>query len=381
MMWVFYVLIAVLMLYGAKLAPGGKWQDDNLSLASSKALLGVCAVMIVFHHVAQTIMQYPKGTFSAGAGAFEILFSRGMLFVAVFFFFSGYGLYKSLLNKPDYLKGFFRRRYVPLLIPAYAANLIFLLFTWGYGGLKGFTAKQTVGCVTGFYLLDIVEWYMVEIFILYFVFWLIFRYVRSRKAGLAIMALFIAALILFTFFRGHTAETYAEWFKGEWWCNSTPLFLIGMIFAENEEKWIIWIKKHYALCLVSGIVLCIAFSILSGFTQMKFGYWSEMIPWRKYSDIWDKLICVVTQIPYIVLFVASLLLITMKVRFSNKIMQFLGEISLELYLIHYIAIKLYVYFIPIKQPVLYTSAVLLTAIGMAVLFHAADVQIKKHILK
>ena len=376
-MWFYYVLIAVVMLYGAKIAGKGQWQEDNLSLASSKALLGVCAVMIIYHHISQTVMQYPEGTFSEGAGAFSVLFSQGMLFVAVFFFFSGYGLYRSLLERPDYLKGFLRRRIIPLLIPAYMANLIFVLFTWMYGGLKGFSAGQIIGCVTGFYLLDIVEWYMVEIFILYCVFFIIFRFVKNRKAGLAIMGFFIACLILFTFFRGHTMETYAEWFKGEWWCNSTPLFLVGMIFAANEKRWLPFVKRHYAPLLVLSLVLCAAFCLISGFTQMKFGYWSEMNPWLRHSDITDKLICVVTQIPYILFFVTSLLMITMKVRFRNLIMDFLGRISLELYLIHYIAIKFFVYFVKIRKPVIYTAAVLAMAVALAALFHFCDEKLKR----
>ena len=40
---------------------------------------------------------------------------------------SGYGLYKSYTEKPDYLNGFFKRRILPLILAFYSTCLIFLI--------------------------------------------------------------------------------------------------------------------------------------------------------------------------------------------------------------------------------------------------------------
>ena len=56
----------------------------------------------------------------------DFFLQLGYLFVSVFFFCSGLGLYKSFRTKPDYLKGFFRRRVLPIVIAFYLSEWIYL---------------------------------------------------------------------------------------------------------------------------------------------------------------------------------------------------------------------------------------------------------------
>ena len=116
--FVFYSILAVILLIGVKPANRGKWREESLSLHSSKGLLGFCAVGIMLHHMSQTIYFANEDP-----GILLFMVDIGVCFVGMFFFFSGYGLYSSLRDKPDYLKVFLRGRlriYIRLLLPGAA---------------------------------------------------------------------------------------------------------------------------------------------------------------------------------------------------------------------------------------------------------------------
>lgn len=53
--WIFFVVIAIVLVIGIKFAKAKEWHEDFVSLDSSKALLGVCAVLVVLHHVSQAL--------------------------------------------------------------------------------------------------------------------------------------------------------------------------------------------------------------------------------------------------------------------------------------------------------------------------------------
>lgn len=53
--FIFYSILAVILLIGVKPAVKGGWCKDALSLRTSKGLLGFCAVAIMLHHMSQTI--------------------------------------------------------------------------------------------------------------------------------------------------------------------------------------------------------------------------------------------------------------------------------------------------------------------------------------
>lgn len=130
----FYIILAVILLIGVKPAARGEWCEDALSLRTSKGLLGFCAVGIMLHHMSQTIHFAGEDP-----GVLMFMVDIGVCFVGVFFFFSGYGLYSSLRDKPDYLKGFLRNRLPAILVPFYICNLVFILGSYlaGYPFKKG----------------------------------------------------------------------------------------------------------------------------------------------------------------------------------------------------------------------------------------------------
>lgn len=106
-LYLVYPLLAALLLIGIKSAPKGEFYDESLPLSSAKCLQGFCVVAVILHHVTQALTNF--GADYSPLGFFN---DTGTYFVSVFFFCSGFGLIKSLLQKPNYLDGFLPKRLI-----------------------------------------------------------------------------------------------------------------------------------------------------------------------------------------------------------------------------------------------------------------------------
>ena len=321
--FVILIALALLLLVGIKPSKLREWQEEPLSLERSKAIQGFAAVAIIVHHLSQELAQ-KAGTI----GFFEGL---GVLFVGIFFFFSGYGLYTSLKTKENYLKGFLKKRLVTILIPFYMCILVFVAAACICG--EKFTPLQLLGVLSGWALINGHMWYIVEIAILYLVFFLIFRLIKNRTAATVVMGIFVLAMMAGSLMLCHGADmTASGWFQGEWWYNSSFLFVIGIIFSKHSESIRKIARKAYYLLLVVFAGLTAVLGLQTTYMLRKYSYWSE-IPGQDPKYL-DKIRCLSVQLPWIFVFVCFVLLLMMKVRFGNPVLKFLGSISLELYLIH-----------------------------------------------
>ena len=321
--FVILITLALLLLVGIKPSKLREWQEEPLSLERSKVIQGFAAVAIIVHHLSQELAQ-KAGTI----GFFEGL---GVLFVGIFFFFSGYGLYTSLKTKENYLKGFLKKRLVTILIPFYMCILVFVAAACICG--EKFTPLQLLGVLSGWALINGHMWYIVEIAILYLAFFLIFRLIKNRTAATVVMGIFVLAMMAGSLMLCHGADMSASgWFQGEWWYNSSFLFVIGIIFSKHSESIRKIARKAYYLLLVVFAGLTAVLGLQTAYMLRKYSYWSE-IPGQDPKYL-DKIRCLSVQLPWIFVFVCFVLLLMMKVRFGNPVLKFLGSISLELYLIH-----------------------------------------------
>ena len=319
------ILIALILIlvYGIKFpGKGKKWQDDPLSLESSKAIQGFCAVAIIIHHLAQDLMK--------AAGPLSFFSELGVLFVGVFFFFSGYGLFTSLKSKDNYLDGFLKKRLSTILVPFYVCTLIFITFACIAG--QTFNLIETLVTVSGWILINPHMWYIVEIAVLYLAFFIIYKLIKNRSAATAVMSVFVALLTAGSLLLGHGKDMSSKfWFQGEWWYNTTFLFIFGIIVSQYQDKLRSFARKAYYILLPVFAALTVGFGFLTKRAITNWSYWSEVPGNPAYGD---KLRCLSVQLPWVLFFVAALLLIMMKVKFGNRVLKFLGSISLELYLIH-----------------------------------------------
>ncbi len=355
--YVTYIVLLALLLIGGKFAKGkGALHEDSTSLEVTKCLRGFAAFGVILHHISQQhAFQSANGW--GKPGELSIFVNAGFFFVAIFFFCSGFGLIKSLNTKENYLDGFIKNRIVKtIVIPFYVNVVLYAIFNV-VTGAKIATGRWICNFL-GLTLMNEYAWYPIVLTILYFAFYFIFKNVKNRKVCFLLMFLVIIGQGVFFSFNGHFAwwagpknwwlnssatrkwwmENNVIWFFGEWWVNSSIAFLIGMIFAQNEEKIRSWFAKLYPLKLLLVFVLFIGFNFLSSMAQWKCGYWSE---WNgKGPGILNKLICYGSQLPQVSLFVILIFAIMLKYYVKNPVLKFFGNISYETYMMNLMALNI-----------------------------------------
>ena len=162
-----YVLLLALFIWGGKFAGFKKehFHEDSSSLDS---------IGVILHHISQEQAFQWANRYGAKPGELSIFVNAGYLFVAIFFFCSGYGLIKSLETKPDYLKGFMKKRVLKtLIVPYYVSILIYGLARFASG--ERLPAAQWITNILGFTMMNEYAWYPIIAGILYTAFYLIFK--------------------------------------------------------------------------------------------------------------------------------------------------------------------------------------------------------------
>ena len=360
--YVIYALCIGLLIWGGKFAgfKNSQFHENSSSLEVMKSLRGFAAIGVILHHISQEdAFQYAnmiKDWNNPRPGELSIFVNAGYLFVSIFFFCSGFGLIKSFDSKPDYLKDFMKKRVLKVLVIPYYVNVLFYAVYHLISGAQ-MTTVQWITNFLGFTLMNAYAWYPIVAALLYIAFYLIFKNIKNQKTCFWLMAIIIFLMGVFFCVSGHFAwwagpknwwlegmenaawwkQQKVFWFSGEWWVNSAPAMLAGMLFARNEEKIREWFKKLYWLKLLGAVVLMLALVVLSGFGQMYFGYWTE---WSGNGpDILKKFITYCMQVPEAVMITILFYIIMLKYYACNPVSRFFGNISLETYMMNLITIE------------------------------------------
>lgn len=323
--FIFIVISLVLILPGIKIAKKNSFIESPFSLNITKGIAGYFAFCALIHQLVNVVCLLP--TYQ---NELIVLEHMGVLLVGFFFLFSGYGLIVSYEEKENYLKTFIVRRVCTVLIPFFICNYAYMTTTLLMG--NQFTIKQLIQAFFGIILLNNHMWFAVEILLLYLAFFVIFRYVNKEKYKYIFMGLVVIALIVFSFLLGHDIDNVIQmnWFHGEWWYNTTLLFFLGMLLAKNRISLIGFAQKHYKTLIVIFLTVFIVLWNATEYMLEYHGYWTETPFDQGYGD---KLITLSVQLPMVICFEILLLLIMLKVRIHNKLLQLLGKISLEVILL------------------------------------------------
>ena len=360
---VYLVLFLGLLVWGCKRTPKGSFHDDFLDYPVMKNLQGFAAMGVILHHVTQTVTQY--GRFNKGL--INVMVDAGVFFTALFFFCSGYGLVTSLLQKEEYLNGFLKKRLPAVVVPFYVCNLLFILISLAAGARP--KPLELVLYLSGLVMLNDQMWFIVELAVLYVIFYLCFRKRKNDELPLWKMAVALVVMTGVSLLLGHDGlpDSQGLWFFGEWWYNTTWTFFVGMVVAKYKERVVAFAKKYYKGLLPVGIVV---FPGMYGATMYMLGhvgYWAE---WPGHRGYLEKFLTFCVQAPTVIIFVLLLFLISMKIQFGNKILKFLSVAALETYLLQNIFIT---YLRPfLKVDLLFYIGVYACTILLAVLVHRVD---------
>lgn len=272
---------------------GGNWalfNRDYLSLLTSKYLKGWFSLVIVLHHLSQ---------WTTGGVLFRPFTEVGYLAVAVFFFFSGFGCQKRYMTVPDYTSQFLGKRLPSLFVPYVIATVCFMVvqacyaiepawwlffFPWD----KGNTLLPHA-------------WYIFAVAVFYLVFYELMKWFKQQTKWI-VLGVIVYSVVQISFC---VAQDY-----GRWWMISTAALPFGVLCAWKEKMLTRFLKNKAGILgiIVAGV------------------YLEAFIPYLP----WKMFFCNVNS----VVVVLMVLLFSTKFKIGNKILAFLGNIYLEIYLMH-----------------------------------------------
>ena len=331
-----YFILPVILIWGAHFTGVKKWNDGFLSLEQSKAYQGFLAICIMLHHIAQKTAAswiHPKSRIVHGLDFFV---SIGFIMVGLFLFFNGYGVYKSFHSKENYLKGFVKKRILPVLLALYSTTLIFFAVRLIIG--EKMDAMQVFFYLTSIKLCNPNTWYVIVLPLFYLAFYLAFKFIKKDGLAVAFVTAFVVLYMLF----GTRINHNDFLLRGEWWYNCVHMFPIGIIFAKYEDKLIPHFKKYYWVYLTVALLALYPLYIYQSIMGAKYGYYGDNPGiFAEPSLVFRRRMTLFAQTFVTTDFVLLSLLLGMKVKIGNRFLKFMGTITLEFYLIHGLFVELF----------------------------------------
>ena len=290
-----------LLLWGMKpVRPFSSFNSEYLSLKTGNYMRGFLAMAIILNHVSKN---------TSGGILLRGFYNIGFLFVAVFFFYSGYGLQKSYMTSTGYKKHFLARRILPILVTYVIFNVMFCVLFKATG--KNVSYRNYVKAFRKGRPVVLYSWYIITILLFYIVFWMLMQLCAAHYGMMIIGA--CIWYVIYTFF-------CRKMNYGTWWYNSVHLLIVGMFWAVYEEKILAVIQKLYPLLTILSWGL------------FAFSYWYVYIGPLSERSLKYR-VSVIFQVLCALFFVLGVILILLKFTIGNPVLNFLGKISLELYLV------------------------------------------------
>lgn len=326
------LLLLLLPLIGIQYCPSeNNWNTEYLSKKTSSSIKGILCIAVLFHHLAQNISE---------GFIFHSFENIGFLFVSMFFFYSGYGLQKRNLTDDNYCHHFGLKRIPNVLFPYIVATFIYWMAS--FFSSSPYSFKYVVKSFLGNEPIVTFSWYVVAILIFYCVFDLLLHlFHKNTKAIILGTGIFCILWIVICKFVLHRCS---------YWYNSIHLLLIGICWATYEEKALkIFSKKIWLWIFITAVSFCV--SIFLSYSQLSIVHYTF-------------------RILLTVLFVFLLLFLLMKFKISNPVLNFLGNISYEVYLFQGLFMKIFrnPYF-TVKNSVIFSILTLLATILFSFCMH------------
>lgn len=307
-------------------------QRDYLSLDNTNSLKGIFAVFVLLCHL-RGRMPFLNGSLIGSS-----LTALGYTSVAMFFFFSGYGLMTSYKKKGHkYVEAFPKKRLLSFYITYLAFVCIYLIYDLITGEFLHWGWKTIIKTLTFGGTIIHNGWYLQAILLFYIIFWLVFYFIKNDCVKVVVMTISIAFYSLACAFLFDL---------GELWYEASFALILGMIWALNKQKIDEALQKRWLYW--GGLVLLIIVTLIAMFLG-----WNQTL--KGFVRIPIKMLSALS-------FVVCVLLLVQKVRVDFFITQFLGKISFEIYILHGLFIDLFVVICKIGNPCIFVPLVFVTTI-------------------
>lgn len=295
---------------------------------------GFFALLVILHHMAQRVK---------AKGLLWIYFDTGFLAVAMFFFYSGFGLMKKGIRQR---KGFFRKRLPQLLIPYVVTMAVYWLLYCIAGDVKSLPSlvSEHFNGESGISFL----WYVFA-----YLAWILFLGISLQLMKKDRQILFAACLFSLGFM-AFGILAIPDFF----WIYDTAIMIpLGCAWAYYEDSIVSLIRKHYQTVLTISILLF--------FISMP-GHLHPLLRVPSYM---------ISSVSFMVFLNTA----SMKRKPQGKVLSFLGSISYEIYLLHGIPVTFGKAFI--ANEALWTLSVLIIAVILAGLMYTLESVRRKKLVR
>ena len=324
-----------------KIYKSKEFNDGYLGLRQTKSVLAIFAIGIIIHHISlKTHVQLDES--SIVRHILDPFRALGYLFVSYFFFCSGFGIFKSFTEKEDYLKGFLRKHLVPVCASFFVVDILFQIER---------IKRNAFGFPANTY-----SWFIFAILAAYIGFFVCARFFKKH----VLAGLFATAVIWCAICKLLVFDSY--------WYNTILAFPLGAVFAQNYNSITEGFKKRYAMWLVISFAGTCLLHFFAADDMRLFGIFGGTV-----SYSWTKEIQALFQIAASLVSCVFISLLCMKIELKNKVLDFLGAMTLEIYLTHVLFVELFSEkfinnFDPlfyIKNPFLYLAVIIGLTIPLA----------------
>lgn len=221
-----YLIFVVIFLGGIKKEDSFSREECYKRLNSMR---GILALEIVIGHVVRYENSYlmPLGKFM-------------LIGVGFFFFVSGWGLCKSYYEKNEYLANFLQRRVVYLCGVALFTLIITSLIDLICPIDTRYSFQSLQLNDLAYKLFDNINWYIRELLLLYFVFFIVFKYIKKYQIAILTMLVVLIACIM-----------YSNGYERCWYASIIG-FPLGFVFYKYFSKIIPFIRKPMGILCLCG---------------------------------------------------------------------------------------------------------------------------------
>lgn len=252
--------------------------------------MGIAAVMIILCHAASNLVLLPP--------PIQKILNIGNYGVDIFMFMSGLGMFYSLQNNIGSIKDWYKKRLIRIFIPYFIATFVYCMIRMYFSNFSFMDTILSLSTID-YWLYHRGAWFVAAIIPLYFITPFLSKFIETKKNKFFSVIVIVSLLIILSkvdFFRNEICENI------QFVLGRVPMFVMGYYMARHIKNGETLKALHVIIISLISVSLFFFFNIYTALT----------IP-------------ILFVLAYLIQYLHRLSLI-------DKIMIFMGKISLESYL-------------------------------------------------
>ncbi len=317
-MIVFLIMFVLVCLYQVQVKPkpGDKFITDYMSMDKTNAVKGIFIVLVFISH----FDGYARFVHPWDISFNETFSLIGQRMVTMFLFYSGYGVMESIRKKGQaYVNKIPLTRVLGTYFRFDIALIFFIAIKYMIDIHTRLGLKHFLLSLIAWDSIGNSNWYIFVIVVCYLFTFIAFEICRDKwnyKLSILLVTIFTVAYVLIML---HFAVEYRDGVinkHGSRWYNTIICYPLGMIFSNARGSIEKFVNKHFLIWLVffaSAVAL-------------------ERLTYYHYKDYEDPYTRFWIYSAAIIIFVAAIVLFTMRVSLNNFILRFLGKHLFGIYI-------------------------------------------------